>query len=136
MTPEALADLHSAAFPHDPWHAADFAAFLQDPTTLLVSGPTGFALLRVVLDEAEVLTLAVLPSAQGRGVGTQLLSTALTQAQARGASRLFLEVAADNAAALALYARAGFVQAGLRRGYYARTGVKRIDALLLEHRLA
>lgn len=136
MTPDALAELHAAAFAHDPWSAQDFAAFLQDPTTLLVTSAQGFALLRVVLDEAEVLTLAVAPAARGQGHGTALLSAALAQAAKRGATRLFLEVAADNAAARALYMRAGFVQTGQRRGYYARAGRLPVDALLLERGLA
>ncbi|SUZ31949.1 Ribosomal-protein-alanine acetyltransferase [Roseibaca ekhonensis] len=136
MTPDALAALHAAAFPHDPWSAQDFAAFLQDPTTLLVTCAQGFAVLRVVLDEAEVLTLAVAPAARGKGHGTALLSAAQAQAAERGATRIFLEVATDNVAARALYARAGFVQTGQRRGYYTRTGTLPADALLLERGLA
>ena len=52
-------------------------------------------------------------------------------AAARGAVRVFLEVADDNAAARALYARAGFVEAGRRPGYYAGADGERRDALLL-----
>jgi ribosomal-protein-alanine N-acetyltransferase len=52
-------------------------------------------------------------------------------AAAQGATRLFLEVADDNAAALALYARAGFSEAGRRPGYYARPDGGRQDALIL-----
>lgn len=132
MTPGALAALHAAAFPHEPWSAADFAAFLKDPTTLLVMGTQGFALLRIVLDEAEILTFAVDPVAQGQGYGGAILVDALGQAKARGVARVFLEVAADNASARALYARAGFAQTGQRKGYYARSGAASVDALLLE----
>jgi ribosomal-protein-alanine N-acetyltransferase len=57
-------------------------------------------------------------------------------AAARGATRLFLEVADDNAAALALYARAGFSEAGRRPGYYARPDGVRQDALILALNLA
>lgn len=136
MTPDALAAVHGAAFPDAPWSARDFAAFLADPTTLLVTSPHGFALLRVVLDEAEILTIAVTPSAQGQGHGAALLAQALVSAKARGAWRLFLEVAADNAPARALYARAGFRQTGLRKGYYARPDAAPVDALTLECRSA
>lgn len=136
MTPKALAELHKAAFPHDPWTAREFAAFLSDPTTLLVAGPHGFALLRVVLDEAEILTIATAPMAQRQGHGTALLADAMAQAQANGAARLFLEVAADNAPARGLYARAGFTQCGHRKGYYARPGAAAVDALLLARDLA
>lgn len=136
MTPEALAALHKAAFPHDPWAATDFAAFIDDPSALLVANARGFVLLRVVLDEAEVLTFAVAPASQGQGIGTALLTEALAMAKARGVSRVFLEVAADNTPARALYARAGFCQTGLRKGYYMRPDAIRVDALTLEHRLA
>ncbi|WP_296643674.1 ribosomal protein S18-alanine N-acetyltransferase [Roseinatronobacter sp.] len=136
MTPNELAALHAAAFPHEPWSAADFAAFLQDPTTLLVTHSHGFALLRIVLDEAEILTFAVDPAAQGQGHGGVILANALRQANAGGAARVFLEVAADNAPARALYARAGFVQTGLRKGYYAQSAAAPVDALLLEHALS
>jgi [ribosomal protein S18]-alanine N-acetyltransferase len=136
MTPEALAAIHKAAFPGDPWSAADLAAFAADPAALLVARPEGFILLRVILDEAEILTFAVAPVAQGQGLGAALLSEALVQARARDVRRVFLEVAADNVPARALYARAGFVQAGLRRGYYPRSGRVAVDALLLECKLA
>lgn len=136
MTPEALARIHKAAFPTDPWAAADFAGFLQSPATLLVGRSDGFILLRVVLDEAEVLSLAVAPCAQGQGVGAVLLAQALAQATARGVARVFLEVAADNAAARALYARAGFRQTGRRKGYYVRPGTAAVDALTLEYTAA
>ena len=133
---QRLAALHKAAFKHDPWRAEDFAGFLQDPFTILVANTEGFALLRVVLDEAEVLTLAVAPSAQGQGHGTALLADALAQAKARGAATVFLEVAADNVSARALYARAGFAQTGLRRGYYHRPDGTRVDAVTMARTLA
>lgn len=136
MTPDALAAVHKAAFPADPWSAADLAAFAADPAALLVAQAEGFILLRVVLDEAEILTFAVAPGAQGQGMGTALLSEAIAGARARGVARVFLEVAADNGPARVLYDRAGFVQAGLRRGYYPRSGRAAVDALMLERKLA
>ncbi|NBB98571.1 MAG: GNAT family N-acetyltransferase [Alphaproteobacteria bacterium] len=128
--------MHGAAFAHAPWSARDFAAFLTDPTISLATTPHGFALLRVVLDEAEILTIAVTPSAQGQGHGASLLAQVLAQAKARGAAHVFLEVAAYNAPARALYDRAGFVQTGLRKGYYVRPDATPVDALVLECRLA
>lgn len=136
MTPEALAVLHEAAFPDDPWTARDLAAHLDDPASLLVAQDKGFILLRCVLDEAEVLTFAVAPDVQGQGMGAALMAEALTKARVRGVARVFLEVAADNAPARALYARAGFAQTGLRKGYYRRSHGPAVDALLLERALA
>jgi ribosomal-protein-alanine N-acetyltransferase len=64
-------------------------------------------------------------------VGADLLAQGLVLAVAGGAERMFLEVAEDNAAARALYARAGFAEAGRRRGYYARPDGPAADALVL-----
>lgn len=91
----------------------------------------GFVMLRVVLDEAELLTVAVEPALQGRGIGGRLVARFLAAAEARGAVRAFLEVAADNRAARAVYARAGFAEVGLRRGYYVTQGQGRVDALIM-----
>ena len=78
----------------------------------------GFVLARVVADEAEILTLAVDPHGQGQGAGRLLLQAAMGEARRRGAVAMFLEVAPSNAAALALYGSAGFVQVGRRPRYY------------------
>jgi ribosomal-protein-alanine N-acetyltransferase len=92
--------------------------------------PMGFVLLGLAADEAEVITLAVLPDARRRGIGAALVAAAAREAAARGATRLFLEVAEDNAPARALYARAGFLPVGRRKGYYARPAAA-VDALVL-----
>ncbi|RAI57221.1 ribosomal-protein-alanine acetyltransferase [Roseicella frigidaeris] len=78
----------------------------------------GFVLARAAGGEAEILTLAVRPPARRRGLGGALLAGALAGAVARGAAAMFLEVAAGNAAARALYAGQGFVEVGRRRRYY------------------
>ena len=80
--------------------------------------PTGLCDPAVVADEAEILTLAVLPAARRQGLGSRLVAACLAEAGAAGAARLHLEVGAGNAAARALYVRAGFVEAGRRAGYY------------------
>lgn len=101
---------------------------------MLAEAPGGFALFALAADEAEVLTLAVAPGARRRGLGAALLAAAAAAAAARGARSIHLEVAEDNAAARALYARAGFAETGRRRGYYARPG-GRTDALRLRRAL-
>jgi [ribosomal protein S18]-alanine N-acetyltransferase len=79
--------------------------------------PAGFAMVRRVLDEAELLLLAVAPVARRRGVGGALLRAAMADAAAAGAGCMHLEVRANNPAAR-LYATEGFAKAGERRGYY------------------
>jgi ribosomal-protein-alanine N-acetyltransferase len=117
------------------WDEAAFAGLLALPgrTALVASsdaGPAGFLLLGQAADEAEIITLAVLPGTRRRGIGRALVSAAAAHAAASGATRLFLEVGEDNAPARALYAGAGFVPVGRRRGYYARAGGA-VDALVL-----
>jgi len=129
-TAARLADLHAAAFPA-PWDAAAFAALLDQSGVLAIEAPGGFILIRTVADEAEILTLAVDPVARRRGLGARLVRDGAAAAAAGGAVRLFLEVADDNPAALALYARAGFLEAGRRPGYYARPDCPPRDALIL-----
>lgn len=114
-----LAVLHASAFPR-PWDEAAFEALLVTFNVfgLMLDGQ-GFILCRAVADEAEILTLAVTPLVRRNGAGRALVEAAAVVAAARGADSLFLEVAADNAAALGLYAATAFEPAGLRRGYYA-----------------
>ncbi|UQV17177.1 ribosomal protein S18-alanine N-acetyltransferase [Brevundimonas albigilva] len=129
--PTALAALHASAFPA-PWSAAVFADLLAQPGVSPVAEADGFILMRVVLEEAEILTLAVRPAARGAGLGGRLAGQGAVRAAQAGATRIFLEVAEDNAAARALYDRAGFRQIGRRRGYYDGG---RTDALVLERDL-
>lgn len=128
--PARLAALHAAAFA-EPWGAAAFESLLGQAGVYAVEGPDGFILMRAVADEAEVLTLAVRPQARRQGLGSRLVEDAAIEAVARGAVRLLLEVAADNAPALAVYVQAGFVEVGRRPGYYARPHGGQRDALLL-----
>ena len=138
MIPAELAALHRRSFrTPPPWSEADFATFTADPLAfLLVEGDAGFLLGRAVAGEAELLTLAVAPEARRRGLARMLVARFLYQAQLRGADRAFLEVAADNAAAIALYESAGFAPAGRRRGYYRGPYGQRTDALVLARDLA
>ena len=138
MTPEALAALHARAFTDTPrpWTAAEFTAFLAEPSTILVAGPDGFALGRIAGPEAELLTLAVEPMARRRGTGRRLVAAFEGEAARRGAAEALLEVAATNQPARALYAVLGYAEVGRRRGYYRRAGAPAIDALVLAKALA
>ena len=69
---------------------------------------------------------------QQRSLGGQLVGGLIRAARRAEAKRLFLEVADDNAAALALYRRLGFVEVGRRQRYYERPAVPAVDALVLQ----
>ena len=88
----------------------------------------GFALSRQVLDEEELLLIAVKPGWHGQGVGTRLLEELCRSASARGVIRLFLEMR-DGNPAQAFYQSFGFSQIGRRPGYYRSAVGGPIDAL-------
>ena len=127
-----MAAIHGRCFTVPrPWGVAEFAAIVSDPLcfTLIESG--GFIIGRAVADEAEILTLAVPPEARRQGTGQALVQGFLAEAKNRGAAQAFLEVAANNQAAISLYLRAGFANAGLRRGYYGHADAAALDALVM-----
>lgn len=130
MTPEELADIHAAAFTTGrPWSACEFAGLLAQPHTQGTYVPGGFALWRALAGETELLTIAVAPAQQGRGIGARIMRAWMADA-ARVSDTAFLEVAADNARACALYAACGFETVARRAGYYARPDGK-ADALVM-----
>ena len=128
--PARLAALLAKAFDR-PWDAATFEGLLAQDGVVAFERDRGFVLVRVVADEAEILTLAVEPPARRRGLGRTLVEGAAELAHGLGAEKLHLEVAEDNAAAIALYRAAGFVEAGRRPGYYPRSDGPAAAALIL-----
>jgi ribosomal-protein-alanine N-acetyltransferase len=81
----------------------------------------GFILSRIAGDEAEILSVAVAAATQGRGIGYALLQLHLRRLAALGVHSVFLEVEETNAAALKIYAKAGFAAVGRRENYYSDT---------------
>lgn len=137
MTPDALADLHALCFVTPrPWRAAEFRDLLQSPGVFVETVADGFVMGRVIADEAELLTIAVHPDARRAGLGRRLLQEFTHVARMHGAIRAFMEVAADNHAARALYAAGGFRECGRRKGYYRQPDGAATDALVLERALA
>ena len=127
-----LAALHSVSFTVPrPWSQAEIASLLANPGVFVVALPDGFVMGRVVLDEAELLTLAVAPAARRHGLGRALLARFEADAVRQGATRAFLEVAIDNLPAVQLYSNAGYRETGRRRGYYHTPQSARIDALVM-----
>lgn len=132
LSPAQMADLHSVCFVNPrPWSAAEFAALLENPHCFALFHPLGFLLGRALAGEAEILTLAVDPSARRKGIARALVLSFFDAARSRSAENAFLDVAADNAAAIALYVSCGFAQTGLRRRYYHSTGGAAVDAILM-----
>lgn len=142
-----VVDLEGVLFPDQPWSAESFWAELAlgaDRVYLVAETPdaglVGYAGLSSPPDarggDAEVMTVAVAPAGQGRGVGRELVTALVRHATGRGAGRLLLEVRADNSGAQKLYAAIGFEQLARRAGYYHAAGTTSrpagdVDALVL-----
>lgn len=115
----ALAALHAEVFAASPWDTAFWrkaTASAFDRAFIVGDPPEGFALLRLVGPEAEILTIGTVR--EGCGHGAALLGAMAAAAVASGAERLFLEVSAANKRARRLYERARFIAAGTRPNYY------------------
>jgi [ribosomal protein S18]-alanine N-acetyltransferase len=133
--PPEIAEIHARCFEH-PWSAGVFADLAVKPHhRLYVLEDNGrvvsFIVLAVVVGEGEILTLATDPDVQGRGFARRLLESVIAELRVEGQESLFLEVAIDNAAALALYSACGFERAGLRKAYYSRNSGPPVDGYIL-----
>jgi len=112
-----LAALHGASF-HRGWSDGEFERLLFDRNVvahraMAGSSLIGFIVSRLVLDEAEILSIAVTSTRRG-----QLLDINLRRLVGMGARSVFLEVDEGNVPALRLYRRAGFREVGRREAYY------------------
>ncbi len=132
---DLLAALHETSFDR-PWSQAEMRDLLASPgvRALVMSEegePAGFALVRAVAGESELLTLCVRPQFRRTGLGQSLLEGAEAFAAAQGAERIFLEVSERNNAAIRLYEACGYTTCGRRNAYYPDGA----DARILEKML-
>ncbi|MCI0468286.1 MAG: ribosomal protein S18-alanine N-acetyltransferase [Beijerinckiaceae bacterium] len=133
--------IHAESFTH-PWQEADFEQLFVAPGTFADGAIgdkdeqlAGFVLSRAAAGEAEILTIAVAPEWRRRAVATHLLTPHLSSLAANRVTCLFLEVEAENTAALALYANFGFKQVGERKSYYRTADASTKGALVLRRDL-
>jgi len=121
-----LAAIHAASFTHPPpWPAAGLQSAATGAGGFALQDGQGFLIGRAIAGEAELLTLATHPDVRGQGIGGRLVAAFLSRAR-QNADTAFLEVAADNAAAIRLYTAHGFTDVGRRPRYYGR-----IDAIVM-----
>lgn len=132
-----IAALHAGIFPPDQaWSAADFAALLNQKTTKLLglrkeSELIAIAVFQLIPPQAELLTFGVARAWQRQGLAQSLLTHSMAHLARLEIEQLFLDVAADNTAAISLYASLGFTTDGCRKNYYRRVGASDVDAILM-----
>lgn len=139
------AALYRLFFPQSwerPWSSAEFSALLATQGCfghLLIDVANGLArgliMLRTAADEAEILTIGVLPQCRRHGGAARLLQQAMTDCAARGVRVLFLDVAVDNEPARRFYERHDFTTIGTRPSYYARGAGPAVTALIMSRTL-
>lgn len=133
---DAVATLHSRSF-YRGWPRQDIEAYLLDndtPTLVACDARrniAGFAMLRILGDDVELMTIAVDRKFQGKGVGEALMKACFEDLMMTPVRRMVLEVAADNPAAIRLYNKLGFTRIGERQGYYARPDGQPATALVM-----
>jgi len=133
----ALGLVHARCFPDEAWTPRDFMDLLK------IRGASGHVLAPeedfgiqafivdvVVADDAEILTIGVVPESRRAGLARALIDDLARRARRKHASRIVLEVASDNFAAIRLYESSGFTLLGERPAYYRRPGGK-VDAYIL-----
>ena len=132
MTPERLADIHTASFTVPrPWSADEFRAVLARQNTKLIPHEHGFALIMLAGPEAELLTLAIDPDQRRRGFASILMQDMETVCGEHGVQDIFLEVVEQNTSARALYEQHGYTVRGARKDYYNGPKGTKVSAVVM-----
>ena len=122
---DTIARLHAEGF-YRGWTREEFAAYVAGKDTPVYVACdsrrriAGFAMLRHLGDEVELISIAVDRKWRNKGVGLMLMRALFDAVLMSPAKRMLLEVAADNTPALQLYGKLGFQKVGERKGYYPR----------------
>lgn len=133
---DVLAELHKDGF-DVAWSADAFTSSLSAPGAFALIAkddqgePLGFVLIRIVGDEAEILTIVTRTFSRRSGIARVLMEKACAKVQHLDGQKLFLEVATDNTAAKSLYLSLGFKEVGHRKAYYDRGQGVRVDAVIM-----
>ncbi|EPF72514.1 ribosomal protein S18-alanine N-acetyltransferase [Acinetobacter indicus] len=132
------ADIHSVfnieqQVQSHPWSLKQFAEAVDSYQCTVIEQQgqlVGFCILQPVLDEANLLLMAVAPDQQGNGLGYQLLEHSIEQLPNQPV-QIFLEVRESNTAAIRLYEKAGFHQIDVRKNYYPNPDGTREHAVIM-----
>lgn len=134
---EQIAQLDSACFT-DPYPLSIWSRYVAQPQRFsliafeLNSILVGYACFSVLLPEAELIRVGIIPNSRGQGIAKRGLKEAQKQLADLGVERVLLEVSRSNTAALKVYQSLGYTQDGIRSGYYTATpDIPAEDAILM-----
>ena len=128
----SVAEIEKCVQSH-PWSIKQFADAVEtyQSTVIELNGKVqGFCILQPVLDEANLLLMAIHPSQQGKGLGYQLLEASIAMLK-NNPIQIFLEVREGNTAAIKLYEKSDFHQIDLRKNYYPKPDGTREHAIIM-----
>ena len=132
-----LAKLHEGEF-YRSWTEVEFTSMLGDNKNyfclIACDGErkiAGFAIIRIIEDESELLTIIVSRKWRKKGVGSALISAIIDYLAMSGVTKFFLEVAPDNKKAINLYRKFAFIEVGERKSYYRAGGRISKNALIM-----
>ena len=136
-----LAEIYSEAFknmPEQKWGFSELFELFSIRETIsfvicLDAKPIGFALLRILADEGEIITFCILPKWCNNGYGKILLERIVDTLKKRSIKKLFLEVRENNKVAIKLYNNCSFKVIGRRKKYYKNNQAEKIDALVMQY---
>lgn len=129
---ERVSQIESLVQSH-PWTFSQFkeAVRAYQSTVIEQAGQVvGFCILQPVVDEANLLLMAIDPAQQGKGLGFELLDQSITLLK-NNPVQIFLEVRERNVAAIKLYEKSGFHQIDLRKNYYPNPDGTREHAIIM-----
>ena len=132
-----IAALEAASF-SAPWDEDSIRAELDNPLALWLAAEDGDGAVlgyvgsQTCFEDADILNVCVAPAARRQGIAAALMTELEARLAPKGAERITLEVRASNVPAIALYAKIGYAQVGIRRNYYEKP---REDALILQKSL-
>ncbi len=138
MDAKPLHQIHKECFPIY-WKENEISDMLMASGTKAwlarAGAPVGMLITRAQFEQAEILTIAVLPKSQKSGVAKRMMAEAEKDLVATGVKKIFLEVAENNASAHALYLKIGYSEISRRKGYYKQMDGSVIDALVMAKEL-
>jgi len=137
---ETLTRIHAEAFANY-WNPSDFNDFFAVASTFALlaeidNAPAGMVVLRVLGEQADIMTIATRPNFRRRGLARELMNQAIQMAREIDADAMFLDVEDGNIAALQLYKSLGFANLSRRKLYYRQKDGRYTDALVMTRKLA